>query len=79
MAARNDPATSAALQSWVLGFLSGANVALAHQKEDFLRGLDAHAVTAWIDNYCQANPPDSLYVPLGVLYNALTSRAKDQP
>jgi hypothetical protein len=41
-------------EAWVLGFLSGIGV--GDPNSNPLRGLDSNAVTAWIDNYCQAHP-----------------------
>lgn len=42
-------------EAWVLGFLSGAGD-IGGPDLDPLRGLDAAAVAAWIDNYCQSHP-----------------------
>jgi hypothetical protein len=44
--------------SWVLGFLSG--VGYINGDYDPLRGLDANAVEAWLDHYCQAHPSEKL-------------------
>ena len=54
---RRLPQNHAAAQDeqWALGFLSG--IGYVGQKGDNpLDGLDAQAVFAWFDNYCQANP-----------------------
>lgn len=45
-------------ENWVLGFLSGVGYAGAGM--DPLQGLDANAVVAWLDQYCQAHPRSSL-------------------
>jgi hypothetical protein len=42
------------LRQWVLGYLSGANMASAGP--DFLRDREGDGLTAWIDNYCRRNP-----------------------
>jgi hypothetical protein len=42
-------------QAWVLGFLSGVGY-MGNANLDPLQGLNFHAVTAWIDNYCQRYP-----------------------
>jgi hypothetical protein len=39
---------------WVLGFLSGVNI--ESEGSDFLKSMDVDALTAWVDNYCRANP-----------------------
>jgi len=44
------------MSNWALGFLSGA--AAYSGKLDPLNGLDANAVTYWLDNYCQAHPTE---------------------
>lgn len=58
---RRDPKSTLALldASWVVGFLSGIGW-VGQNGDDPLRGLDGEAVWAWIDNYCKANPLDSL-------------------
>ena len=63
-----------AYQSWVLGFLSGANLAFGNP--DFLAGVDTNAVHAWIDNYCRAKPLDGLPMAVQALTNELRDRAK---
>jgi hypothetical protein len=40
-------------QQWILGFLSG--VSFADADHDPLTGVDAAAITTWVDNYCQEN------------------------
>jgi hypothetical protein len=42
-------------QQWILGFLSGVGYR-GEGVVDPLNGVDAQAVWAWMDNYCQANP-----------------------
>jgi hypothetical protein len=43
---------------WVLGFLTGVGV--FGRTFDPLKNVDAQGVVAWMDNYCQANPLDSI-------------------
>jgi hypothetical protein len=46
---------------WVAGYLSAANnVAFVNDKEDVLKGSDFDGLMAWIDNYCRANPLDTV-------------------
>jgi hypothetical protein len=46
------------LKAWVIGFLSGIN--LASDKPDALVGTDYHGAMAWLDNYCKANPLNTI-------------------
>jgi hypothetical protein len=46
-----------AYEGWILGFLTGTN---AFSDEDFLEQTDSRSVWAWVDNYCRAQPLDSL-------------------
>ena len=46
-------------ESWVVGFLSGIGFVNDHGA-DPLNGVDAEAVWAWVDNYCGANPLDTI-------------------
>jgi hypothetical protein len=54
---RRLPQSFAAAQDeqWVLGFLAGIGF-VGQGGDNPLDGLDADAVWAWFDNYCQANP-----------------------
>jgi hypothetical protein len=45
------------MAEWVLGFLSGVGYT---GRAAPLQGWDAHAVAAWMDNYCRANPLKNL-------------------
>jgi hypothetical protein len=45
-------------EAWVLGFLSAVGVTSSDKNP--LRGVDAEAVWAWIDNYCRAHPLERL-------------------
>ena len=50
----NRPASGGALgvlyQQWIFGFLSG--VSYADPDHDPLKGVDAMAITTWVDEYC---------------------------
>lgn len=54
-AARRDPYSTQARaeQQWILGYIVGISDA---DKMDPLKGTDPESVSAWIDNYCAANP-----------------------
>jgi hypothetical protein len=44
---------------WVLGFLSGIG-SLGHSAADPLARMEADAVLAWVDNYCNGHPNDNV-------------------
>jgi hypothetical protein len=46
--------------NWVLGFLSGVGFIGIQNGYNPLHGLDAGAVSSWLDNYCQAHPLEPL-------------------
>ena len=47
------------LEGWVLGFVTGANFFGQHDGR-LGEGLGATAMFAWVDQYCAANPLDSV-------------------
>jgi hypothetical protein len=47
-------------EQWILGFLSGVGYQGTGVGVDPLNGVDAGAVWAWMDNYCQAHPLDDV-------------------
>jgi hypothetical protein len=49
---------------WVLGFLFGVGYAGAANNQDRVQGLDAKAVEAWLDQYCQTHLSRILRMPL---------------
>jgi hypothetical protein len=59
------------MDSWVLGFLSGAE--WAHTQ---MAGTESDAIKAWIDNYCATNPLDKLSTATASLSYELEQRAK---
>jgi hypothetical protein len=46
-------AERASIEFWALGFVSGNNWGA---DKDYFNGVDASAIWAWLDNYCQAHP-----------------------
>jgi hypothetical protein len=61
MADRHHPRSPDALQDeqWVLGFLSGVGYE-GGEGVDPLNDMEANGVWAWIDNYCQAYPIETI-------------------
>lgn len=57
--------------SWVLGFVSGAGYAEVKMKE-----TDSQAMLAWVDNYCGANPLDTIVEAIKELIATLEDKAK---
>jgi hypothetical protein len=49
-------------EQWVFGFLTGVGSAGVYlpSKVNPLQGVDANAVLAWMDNYCQAHPLENV-------------------
>lgn len=46
-------------RSWLLGFMSGINLQnelISNDKSDPLAKVSALQIWAWMDNYCQKNP-----------------------
>lgn len=59
-------------QQWILGFLSGVSYE-SSSGDNPLSGVDADAVWAWMDNYCQTNPLDHIFLA-GEIFAALHPR-----
>ena len=62
-------------EAWLTGFLTGANV-WGDFDTDILKNVDTTAVSAWIDNYCKANPLEKLNKAVTQLIRDLADRAK---
>ena len=62
-------------ETWVLGFLTGANI-FGGSNTDFLKGLDAEAIFAWIDNYCKTHPSENLSKSAVTLTHKLNNHTK---
>ena len=59
-------------KSWLLGFLSGLNVAIAEKNFDPLDRLNsADQAFAWMDNYCRNNPLKLVSAGAAKLYEEL--------
>jgi hypothetical protein len=48
------------MQSWSLGFVSAFNAYQLKQSEDVSKGTNNAGLLAWLDNYCRANPLDTI-------------------
>lgn len=60
-------------QTWVLGFLSamdGATHYISHDTKR-LRHVDVDSVDGWLDDYCRANPADTIALAAARLTNQL--------
>ena len=64
---------AARAEAWILGFLSGSNSEAL--TPDFLAGKDANGIEIWIDNYCRANPLESIMKAVSDLRNKLQSES----
>jgi hypothetical protein len=60
-------------EQWLTGFVSGANWTEAGP--DFLAEPDFDALTAWVDNYCRAEPLAKVYTAATTLVRELRERA----
>lgn len=56
--------------SWLLGFLSGANV-YGSQKVDLLKNVDHESLFLWMDKYCKETPLESMESGARLLLNEL--------
>lgn len=67
-AARRPPA-----QAWLMGYLSGMNEANAGTAKEVLHKLNsADQAFLWVDNYCKANPLQSVSDAAKALYKELS-------
>lgn len=60
------------LKTWIFGYLSGINVAMADP--DFLKGRDVDGITAWVDNYCRRNPLHQITIAIDRLIEELRAK-----
>ena len=65
---------SPAMQFWALGFVSSWNV-LGNTGNDALKGLDANALWAWLDNHCRSQPLEPFFTAVVTLTLELAGRA----
>lgn len=70
---RGDGRTQA-LEGWVLGFVTGYNM-YEDPKGNVAPSVSATALLAWVDQYCAANPLDSLTTAGVKLVSELRSRS----
>jgi hypothetical protein len=63
------------LESWVLGLVSGRN-AYGPGNGDLAPGVNAEGLIGWVDQYCAANPLDSVTAAGFKLVKELERRAK---
>lgn len=73
--ATNDRASLFQMQAWVDGFLSGQNL-MSEAPDILVDKPNSTAFYAWIDNYCAANPLDSIAQASVKLRIELESRAR---
>jgi hypothetical protein len=70
---RDDGYPAVAAGDWVLGYATAFNEYVAAGGEA-TRGTDSAALFVWIDNYCRANPLDSLAMASRHLVDVLKGR-----
>lgn len=68
-----DNPVKAALQSWVLGFVTGMESG-AQLPPAIFKGIDNRGLLGWVSNYCQAHPLDQVSVAAVSLLNELMAR-----
>ncbi len=62
-------------QTWLLGYLSGLNVAYAKGDKDALdKANSADQIFLWMDNYCKAHPLEMVSAAGFVLYLELKAK-----
>jgi len=58
-------------RAWLIGFLSGANMAFSldadHKPFNYLGGITTGQIYLWMDHYCQTNPLSSAMYGVGEL------------
>ena len=73
----SEPHTAGALEAnyqWVVGFVSGANMFTENDIIDRPE-VDYAALMAWMDNYCNAHPLDTVQVAAFKLVRELEAKA----
>jgi hypothetical protein len=61
------------MANWVLGYVTGVNFLAS--ETDMLATVDTKGVQAWVDNYCQAHPLDTVDMAAQTLTFELLHRA----
>lgn len=64
------------LQFWLLGFVSGYNVYGPEPTGGAAAGVDSTGILAWVDQYCAANPLDSVVTAAIKLVGELDRRSR---
>jgi hypothetical protein len=63
--------------NWVLGYFSALNLwGVIGRDNDALKNVDANAIYHWLDNYCQANPLETIASAVGNLARELDRRVR---
>jgi hypothetical protein len=68
---------SLAYQAWIAGFLSGVNhiTTIDLPTVDIFDNIDTQGIYAWVDNYCGANPLNTIGEAADALGSELLKRA----
>jgi hypothetical protein len=61
--------------SWVMGYMAAVNINVA--ETDILGNIDGEGMKAWVDNYCQAHPLDTVSKATGALAFELLGRTAE--
>lgn len=61
-------------QAWLGGFFSGMNLAEQRTIGDLVAGTDFDGLAGWIDNYCAANPLETVFTAAEALAVELLKR-----
>jgi hypothetical protein len=70
----NNNPSKLALQSWMLGFITGEEMA-EHLPPTMFEVLDTQVLLGWISNYCQTHPLEQIPNAGVALINELIDRA----
>jgi hypothetical protein len=62
--------------SWLMGYVSGANAFFLKSSPDISEGTDLHGMTGWMDNYCRSNPLATIQSAADALLLELLNRSK---
>ena len=64
------------MANWVAGYITAVDTASPYMPEGYkeLRKTDADAYSAWLDNYCKANPLETLAKASMALVAALATK-----
>jgi hypothetical protein len=73
IASSTNPGIRAWEVSWVLGWLTAAGY---YRVAGDLKETDSDAIAAWVDNYCRANPLDTVGTAATGLIKTLAERGK---